>query len=83
MPLALSYLFFWQFTAYRALARSLIGTDFQVRLDYFAFLRDVVSLHMTALNVRSNLICAGDSLHTRFIITFSSCGQLRRGTVLF
>ena len=74
---------FWHFTAYRAFARSLIGTDFQAWLDYFVFLRrDFVSLRMTALNVRSTLICAGDNLYTRVIISFSSCGQLRRGSVL-
>ena len=84
MPWALFCFFFWHFRAYRAFALSLIRTDFQARLDYVAFLRrDFVSLRMTALNVRSTLICAGDSLHTRVIIPFSSCGQLRRGSVFF
>ena len=84
MPWALFCFFFWHFTAYRAFARSLIGTDFRTRLDFVAFFRrDFVSLRMTALNVRSTLICAGDSLHARVIISFSSCGQLRRGSVLF
>ena len=31
-----------------------------------------MSLRMTALNVSSTLICAGDSLHTRVIISISS-----------
>ena len=65
-------------------ARSLIGTDVQAWLGYFAFLRrNCVCSRMTALNVRSNFICAGDSLHTRVIVSFSSCGQLRRGSVIF
>ena len=84
MPWALFCFFFWHFTAYRAFARSLNGTNFQARLDYVAFLRrDFVPLRMTALNVRSTLICAGDSLDTRIIISFSSCGQLLKGSVLF
>ena len=84
MPWALVCFFSWHIlAAYRALARSLIGTDFQARVDYVAFIRDFVSLRMTALNVRSTLICAGDSLHKRVIISFSCCGQLRRGSVLF
>ena len=73
MPWALFCFFFWHFTAYRAFARSRNGSDFQARLDYVAFLRrDFVSLRMTALNVSSTLICAGDSLHTRVIISISS-----------
>ena len=74
--------FLGHFTAHRGFARSLIGTDFQARLHYVACLRDFVSMRMTALNVRSTLICAGDNLYTRVIISFSSCGQLRRGSVL-
>ena len=35
------------------------------------------------MNVRSTLSCAGDSLHARVIMSFSSCGQLRRGSVIF
>ena len=65
------FFFFWHFTAYRAFARSLIGTDFQALVDSVAFLRDFASLRMTSLNVRSTLICAGDSLHTRVIISLS------------
>ena len=38
---------------------------------------------MTALDVRSTLICAGDSLHSCVVISFSSCGQLWRVSVFF
>ena len=60
-------------TAYRAFAWSLIGTDFQARLDYVAFLRDFVSFRMTALNVRSTLVCAGArafSFHSLLSVSF-------------
>ena len=39
------FVFFWHFTAYRAFARLLIGTDFQARLDYVACPRDFVSAY--------------------------------------
>ena len=73
MPWALFCSFFWHLTAYRAFTWSLIGTDFQARLDYVAFLRDFVSLRMTALNVRSTLICAGAhafSFHSLLSVSF-------------
>ena len=82
MPSALFCFFFWHFAAYSAFARSLIGTDFQARLDYVACLRDFVFLRMTALNVRSTLICAGDSLHTRIIILFLRSASEGFGVIL-
>ena len=76
--------FSWHYTAYRGFARSLISTDFQARLDNVKFIRrDHVPLRMTALDVRSTLICGGDSLPTCVAISFSSCGQLWRVSVFF